>query len=397
MTDPARRALALASLTSAVLLLCPATASAQETPKVDPDAPVFTPLGYVETYIQYNFNHPSNKISNDLGFDNRSETFSLANAALGGEAKWGPVSAHLLFQIGTTPSTYYRSEPNVAGASGAAPSNADVWKYVQEAYLGYVAPVGRGLLIQAGLFLSPIGPESMAVKDNWFWSQSNLFFALPFYETGVRLKYPLSDAWTLSVGAYNGWNEVVDDNGQKTIEARATYQTERVLAQALYSGGIERPTGAPEGPAWRHDLDAYGQVKLTERVSVLAHANTGWEDNRLGVANWYAGQIAARWQMTGALAVVARGDRFYENLAHRDGVDSTPIFFNGVPWVSSATATFEVKPHDHILFRLEYRHDQADGDLYFRSTVSGNGSTATPYVPNAHFQDTVTLGATAYL
>ena len=41
---------------------------------------------YVETLYQWNFNRPSNRITNYRGFDNRHDTFTLANVAL--DAQW---------------------------------------------------------------------------------------------------------------------------------------------------------------------------------------------------------------------------------------------------------------------------------------------------------------------
>ena len=64
-----------------------------------------TPLGYVEVYYAYNFNRPSNGITNYRGFDNRHNTFSLSNAALGAEMESGPVGGKVILQIGSTPSS----------------------------------------------------------------------------------------------------------------------------------------------------------------------------------------------------------------------------------------------------------------------------------------------------
>jgi hypothetical protein len=65
--------------------------------------------------------------------------------------------------------------------------------------------------------------------------------------------------------------------------------------------------------------------------------------------------------------------------------------------VSSQTATIDLRPtDDHLSVRVEYRHDQAAGPTYFRGVVFGDGSSATPFLPNARSQDTLTVGATAW-
>src|SRR5687767_4986590 len=94
-----------------------------------------TPTGYVEVFYAYNFRRPSNGITNYRGFDNRHNTFSLSNAALGAFFEAGPVGGKIMLQIGSTPSTYYSAEPNLAGAGGANASTPELWKYLQEAYV----------------------------------------------------------------------------------------------------------------------------------------------------------------------------------------------------------------------------------------------------------------------
>lgn len=62
--------------------------------------------GYAEALYQWNFNDPSNRLTNFRGFDNRHNTFTLSNVAL--DATWDHVGlvARLTLQVGHTPSTY---------------------------------------------------------------------------------------------------------------------------------------------------------------------------------------------------------------------------------------------------------------------------------------------------
>ena len=358
-----------------------------------------TPLGYVEAHYGYNFNRPSNGITNYRGFDNRHNTFTLANVALGANAEYGPVTVRVILQYGSTPSTYYLSEPALAGTGGTNATSPELWKYLQEANIAWKAPVGRGLLLQLGLVPSPIGFETFAVKDNWNYSRSNLFFGLPFYHTGLRATYEWTDELSSTVSVFNGWNSVVDNNEEKSVQANVAYKLpDKVLLQALYFGGIERPAlSRPEGPYWRHHFDAVGQWDATTWISFAAQADYGFEPNRIGTSRWIAGAFYTRIKPFDRVYVTVRGDRFHEHLATNDrGQSSSPIFWGGVEWVSSATATLDVRPHDQISMRLEYRHDVADTPLYFGQNVRGDGSVTTPYVPNAWTQDTLLLGATAW-
>ncbi len=350
--------------------------------------------GYVETFYQLNFNNPSNGITNFRGFDNRHNTFSLSNVAL--DATWDHENlvGRLTLQVGHTPSTYYLSEPTAAGAGGASATSAELWKYIQQAYAGYRFGLGHGLTVTAGLFLSAIGPESMAVRDNWNWSRSNLFFGLPFYHTGVRASYALSDDWSLTIAAYNGWNSVVDSNDEKSVSTQLTYTRPDVAVSVLYLNGIERPRGAPEGRAWRHLLDTHVTWHATPWLSLLAHANGGFEPNEFGVSAWTASALNARFRIVDQLFFAVRGDYFYERVAENETGRASPIFWPA-PWVTSGTTTIDFRPHARVSFRLEYRRDQAGADMFFGGEVPGDGG-AVPFVTNRASQDTLTVGATTW-
>lgn len=380
-------------------LLAAAPARAADAAAAEP-APLLrvVPYGYVEAAFAWNLNRPSNGITAYRGFDNRHATFLLQNAVLGANATSGPVSARLALQVGAMPASYYGAEPDRPGAGGVAASNAALWRYLQEAFVTYEAPVGRGLRFQLGLYASPVGYESIPIKDNWTWSHSNLFFGLPFYHTGLRVSYPVTDELTVYTAVFNGWNSVVDNNEAKSVEASVEYKTkdDRALVDVMYLGGIERPSGAPEGPAWRHLFDANARVEVTKSFGVIGHADYGFESNRFGTARWWAAALYTRVSFTPRLRLVLRADRFHEHLATGARGTSNPIFWGGAEWVRSGTATFEVKPHENLLVRLEGRHDVAEQPLYYGRDVRGDGTTIAPFVPNGRTQTTITLGASAW-
>lgn len=373
------------------------TASSSASPEPaspQPSPNPFTLGGYAEAFYQWNFNDPSNGITNARGFDNRHNAFTLSNLAL--EAAWdhGGLLGRVMLQVGHTPSTYYLSEPSAPGTSAANATGPELWKYVQQAYAGYRFGIGRGLTVTAGLFLSPIGPESVPVRDNWSWSRSTLFFGLPFYHTGVRATYALSERLAVTLAGFNGWNSVVDNNPEKSVMAQLTYTRADLVVSVLYFGGIERPQGAPEGRAWRHLFDAHVTWHATPRLSLLAHADAGFEPNGFGVSAWAAGALYARLRIVDQLFLAVRGDAFYEHVAEDRSGRAAPIFWPA-PWVASGTATIDFRPHERVSFRLEYRHDHAGADMYFGGSVAGDGA-AVPFVVNRSSQDTLTVGATTW-
>lgn len=352
--------------------------------------------GYVEANYTYNLGAPTNGINHFRGFDNRHDTFTLSNVVLDGTFDWESLSGKIALQVGHTPNTYYLGEPTLAGAPGTAGSDASTWKYLQQAWAGWKAPLGRGLLLQLGLHLSPIGIEGIAVKDNWNWSRSNLFFGLPFYHTGLRAKYEITDRLAVIAYVVNGWNSVTDNNRWKSLLVQGTYTIpDRLSLSLLYSGGVERPSGAPEGQPWRHLFDAWMQVDAAKWLSFAAQGNAGFEDNHFGRSSWYAFAAYVRGKPHEKLYLVGRFDRFGERVA-KSGEGTASSIFWPVPWMSSLTATVDARPHPNVSVRAEYRHDMAGGNAFFKGTVTGDGSAASSFVPNASTQDTVTLGVTSW-
>jgi len=358
--------------------------------------PTYTVNGYVETAYTYSLERPSNGIIDYRAFDNRHNTFTLQNAVIDASGSVAGLSARVALQVGSTPNTYYGAEPNLPGSAGTPSSTPEYWRYIQQAYAGYKADVARGLTLEAGIFLSPIGPESLAAKDSWNYSRSNLFFALPFYHTGARATLELTERTTMAFWVVNGWNSVVDNNAGKSIISTISYKIpDRLTLNLLYMGGQERPTGAPEGQPNRHLVDGYAEVDVGSVASFLAEVDGGLEQNNFGLSSWAAGAIYARVHPASWLYLAARGDYLEEHRGSGPTGTASAIFFPA-SWVGSGTFTIDGRPHDNVSLRLEYRHDQAASDIYFKGTVQGAGTTASPYVPNAVAQNTITAAALAW-
>lgn len=335
----------------------------------------FTLGAWMETYISWNVNKPENGVTAFRGFDARHNTFALSNAVVDTHWTAGSVSGRLALQTGDTPDIYYGAE-----------STSDV-RHVLEATVAWKAPLGQGLTLDGGLFLSPIGPEGIAVKDNWNWSRSNLFYGLPFYHAGLRANYALSERWNLTGGVYNGWSNVTDTNGKKSISLQGFYtKPDQIAASILYFGGVERPRGAPEGQPWRNLFDAYITATISPRFSIQAHADTGFENTTFGRSSWRAAALSARVKANAWLHVAGRADILDETIPSSSAGEASALFFPTTR-VRSLTATLDAQPADHASLRLEFRHDAAADPIYFKGA---------PAPPSAKSQSTLTFGLTAW-
>lgn len=385
------------------------TAGEQPTPppSTEPDpradtkwSDVVTLSGYAEAYYAFNLARPENGITNNRWLDERHNSFTLQTLALDLAAEYGPVSAKLTVMFGPTADRWYfegaqiAASPEDAVLSPSGYSN-ETWKHIQNAYVGYRAPIGEGLLIQGGLMPTQVGYEGVAVKDNGNWSRSNLFNFLPFFHLGVRVSYPLAEGLMLTGAVYNGWNQASDLNRGKTLSLQSAFASDDWVFNLLYLGGNERPSGDPAGKPWRNLFDAVVQYTVSESLTLALNADAGFEKGNLGTDAWVAGALYARVRATPWLYFAVRGDGIYESVARREGA-SAPIFFGGGDHVLSGTVTGEIRPLDGISFRLEYRHDDSDPKvpMFYQRGFDLVDGARTQRTSRA--QDTLTLGMTGW-
>ena len=80
-----------------------------------------------------------------------------------------------------------------------------------------MAPLGKGLQVDFGKFVTPAGAEVIETNQNWNYTRSLLFYyAIPYYHFGARAKYTFNDKWSLTGYMTNGWNNVIGTGSGKT-------------------------------------------------------------------------------------------------------------------------------------------------------------------------------------
>src|SRR5581483_8243447 len=110
--------------------------------------------GFVDVYYGQNFNNPANRISGLRPFDGTTNQFGLNMIELivdkAPDASNSRTGYHIAVGYGEAMNAIY-------GASTTGTLSAD--QYVKEAYFSYLAPVGKGLQVDVGKFVTPAGAE----------------------------------------------------------------------------------------------------------------------------------------------------------------------------------------------------------------------------------------------
>ncbi len=304
--------------------------------------------GFVDAYYGYNFNHPG--VDTQLrNFDTKSSQFSLNLAKVVLEKK--PISDS---RLGFRTDLAFGPATEIVHAS--EPGGADVFKHIQQAYLSYLAPVGKGLQIDVGKFVTPNGAEVIETKDNWNYSRSLLFaLAIPYYHFGTRATYVFSDKFTLAGYLVNGWNNVVDNNTGKTLGLQAVVKpTAKLTLVGNYMAGPEQSGNNDD---WRHLFDTTVTYAVSGRVSLMANYDYGFDRFAGARVHWQGIAGYFRVQANKWLAFAPR----FEWYDDHDG------FTTGAPQtVKDFTITSEHKINNGLLTRFEYRKDFSDNHFFIK-------------------------------
>ena len=312
--------------------------------------------GFVDLYYNYNSNQPASRTNGFRSFDTASNQFALNLVELvvdkTPDATNSRTGYHIALGFGQA----------INAVNGTDPAGLGFDQYLKEAYFSYLAPVGKGLQIDAGKFVTPNGAEVIETKDNWNYSRGLLFsYAIPYFHYGLRAKYAFNDKYSLTGFVVNGWNNVVDNNTGKTYGMSLGWNPTKKL------GFVQNYMAGPElsnnNSDWRQLWDTVVTYTPTSKLSFMANYDYGHGDRVAGVANpvyWtgIAGYI--KYVATPKYTVATRYEYYDDPYGF---TTATAQHFNEV------TGTLERTIASHILSRLEFRHDSSDHPTF----VKGNG------------------------
>ena len=350
-------------------------------------------------YYGYNFNSPIGRDNLLRAYDVSSNSFSLNQAAVVLENAPDPdkgkrFGARLDLQFGQATQTLQGNPANEP--------RPDIYRNIFQLYGTYVVPLGDGVTVDFGKWASSLGLEGNYTKDQMNYSRSYLFNFLPFYHTGMRANYKVSNAFSFNYWVVNGTQQTEAINGFKDQMFGFNMQPHKVVNWTVnyylgqehpdtvyFANGI--PAGAPANlPALQgtpfepirpaltgklHIFDSYVTWQTTPEVTLALEGDYVVERDEPNSAPSHlsAGALYSRYQFTPRVAVAARA----EYLSDRGG-----LFSETTQALKEITLTTEYKFAEGFLARAEYRRDFSN-HAYFLTDQLG-------ILKNE--QDTATLG-----
>jgi hypothetical protein len=239
-----------------------------------------------------------------------------------------------------------------------------------EAYVSYLVPLGEGLILKAGKWVTLIGYEGYESPKNLNFSRSFLYtLGTPYSHTGLLASYQFTKWFGATVGFTNGWDNADNNNGYlRPIGSFALTPTDKLSATVSYLSGPEQNRNQMRGGInnrWIVDTTILytGIDNLTLAVNfdfageqddpaLVALGTRRDNDSRWGGVAGYVG-----YDWTKAFRTVIRLEYFSDPQGVKSS-ETSAVGRNVDLW--GVTATAEYKVWRGLMGRLEYRHDEAN-------------------------------------
>jgi len=267
--------------------------------------------------------------------------------------------------------------PNASLRYGDPYQNADTFSHFSRANVSYLAPIGTGLTLTAGLFNSLIGYQSFYAKDNLNYTRSFMADYAPYFMSGVSAQYQFTEAIQTAFYVINRYNFLSSPNSLPSYGTQLKWIAlpNLTFTQNFYYGPDQTNTDLKY---WRFFSDSILEWKRDELTVGFAY-DIGTE---IAVPEaggqrtfWTGSAIFTQWRFTKEWAVAVRPELYYDPDGTMTGARQ---FIKGV------TTTLDYKLRYAwmtTLFRLEYRFNNStgpQGGFYTEGLTSSGAIKLTP-------------------
>ena len=278
---------------------------------------------------------------------------------------------------------------------------------LQEAYVSGLAPVGSGLTLKAGKFVTLLGYEVIESPNNLNFSRGYLFtLAIPLTHTGGLASYTFTDWFNMTAGVVLGWDDSKNVNDSVSYTGQFAFTPLKDFTATMnwivgpeqvdprrFDENVTRDSRRYVNAHQRYVLDfilGYTGIKnLTLALNVdYGHEQTEPFVRSLGTrrdndATWWGWAAYAGYDWTDKLRTSLRQEFFRDAAGARTGSGlGTDLW--------STTATIQYKIWKGLVGRVEYRHDQSD-ERVFRVRYSVPDRTTQGLLARGKSLDTISL------
>jgi hypothetical protein len=253
---------------------------------------------------------------------------------------------------------------------------------LREAYLTTTIPVGEGIGVKGGLFVTTLGTEILpnpgAYNDNI--SRSFAFnYAIPIRHLGMLFTYPFHKTVTANLGVVTGWDDPRDNNGAPSgmLGVNFTPMDSFGLASNLIFGPEQTHNTGNMRVAW----SSVATIKPVDPLTLLLEYTLGAESkapvpNGAEDAYWHAMAAIASWGWTDRFTTALRGEVFIDSQAARTGGFASSTAERNVT-LGEITLTGSYKFTKMLIGRAEFRQDWASHPVFQKGRSSADSNQTT--------------------
>jgi Putative beta-barrel porin-2, OmpL-like. bbp2 len=193
---------------------------------------------------------------------------------------------------------------------------------VNQAYVNVNVPIGTGLGIQIGKFVTLLGYESINATSNPLFSHSYLFgYAIPFTQTGILFSYTFNSNFSAQAGITRGWNQTFyDNNGSPDFLGQVVWTpNDKDTATSFTLNVSEGPQTTGDNSDYWTVLDFIWKGHIGDTttpgagIGLAINADYGDAPHLLGdggSAQWYGVAGYASYQINSMFTVNFRGEAY---------------------------------------------------------------------------------------
>ena len=206
------------------------------------------------------FNHPQDHTLVGTSESGRTGEVQVQQLGLGGDFTCGAVRGRLMTQFGM----YSTMTPRNDASPGRGQWQLDnAYRYLSEAYAGRHWNRMNGINLDAGIFMSYVGLFSYYNFDNWAYQPSYVSSNTPWFFTGVRAQFFLSDKLKIEPWLINGWQSYGMFNEAPGLGAQVLWRPNGSVSLLSNNYYGHDWLGLPD--RWRVHSDNSLQVKYFDR------------------------------------------------------------------------------------------------------------------------------------
>ncbi len=284
-----------------------------------------------------------------------------------------------------TDANYIRSNGIEYQTPGDNPGEVPQFE-IPQAYVDVNVPVGNGLKVRVGKFVTLLGTETIDPRGNAFYSHSYLFSLIPFTQTGVMGFYQLNDQWSLAGGMTRGWDQATeDDNSSLDVLGQVGYKlNQQVQLYLNYSIG---PQNVGDSGHYRTTINPIAIWQVTDKLKLNAEGlytyDGGYNGSGTGATHAYGDTygvaLYGSYVINDYVTANARAEWAHGYISEFNGVSGSSYsgslssyFGSTVPTINvielTLGATIKPMPKDPILqnlmIRPEVRYDASEDHVY---------------------------------